>query len=77
MSDQPWVMPAWMEPYRDLIVNSGGNPIEELMNDRHANAAINFIRAGLIVAVRSQVALLVQLHDRGLLSTTGQVSHHG
>ncbi len=67
MADKPWVMPAWMEPYRDLIGNTGGNPIEELLNDTKTNGFNNAIRAALIVSVESQVRLLTVLHERGLL----------
>lgn len=62
-----WTMPAWMEPYRDLINNTGGNPIEELVNDTGTDAQSNLIRAALIVCTTSQVQLLEALHQRGLL----------
>jgi hypothetical protein len=64
-----WLMPDWMEPYRELINNTGGNPIEELLNDRHTTAQVNLIRAALIVAVTSQVHLLTTLHNQGMLTT--------
>lgn len=64
---KPWTMPAWMEPYRDLIGNTGGNPVEELVNDSTASVRNNVIRAALCVAVESQVALLHRLHERGWL----------
>jgi hypothetical protein len=64
---EPWVMPGWMEPYRELIGNTGGNPIEELMNDRTTNARSNMIRSALIVSVESQVALLYRLRQGGHL----------
>ena len=64
---EPWVMPEWMEDYRDLIGNTGGSSVEELMNDHKTNGFNNVIRAGLIVSVDSQVALLTALHARGLL----------
>jgi hypothetical protein len=63
----PWTMPDWMEPFRELIVNTGGNPVEELVNDQHTTAVVNAVRAGLIVAVASQVALLGRLHRDGHL----------
>ena len=66
MSDT-WTMPEWMEPYRRLINNTGGNVIEELLNDQETTAFNNAIRAGLIVAVSSQVALLGVLRRNGLL----------
>ncbi len=63
-----WTMPEWMEPYRDLFCNTGGNSVEELMSDKSANVANNAVRAALIVAVRSQVGLLTGMHERGLLA---------
>lgn len=67
MSDELWAMPAWMEPYREFIRNTGGNPIEELMNDKHTNGFNNAIRSALIISVESQIMLLMSLHGRGLL----------
>lgn len=65
--EQPWSMPDWMEPYREFIGNTGGNPIEELVNDKTTNGLNNYIRAALIVSVESQVHLLHRLHSQGLL----------
>lgn len=62
-----WTMPKWMEPYRDLIGNTGGNSIEEMMND-DSSPAINLPRAVLAVAVKSQVGLLHTLRERGMLA---------
>lgn len=62
-----WVMPAWMAPFRDAICNTGGNSVEELMNDHESNPFTNHIRAALCVAVKSQVSLLNELHRRGKL----------
>ena len=28
-----WKMPDWMKPYEKLINNTGGNTVEELLND--------------------------------------------
>jgi hypothetical protein len=68
MSDlQPWVMPDWMEPFRELIHSTGGNPVEELMNDHDANAFNNVPRAMVCVAVKSQVGLLETLYACGHL----------
>lgn len=66
-----WVMPAWMEPYRKHIKNTGGNSVEELMNDRTCDISNNAVRAALCVAIQSQVALLEHLHRDGLLSSLG------
>ena len=65
---EPWVMPDWMGPYIPHITNTGGNPVEELMNDHHTTAQINAIRSALIISVNSQVAMLHSLHKAGLLN---------
>jgi hypothetical protein len=65
---QAWKMPAWMEPYRDLIQNTGGNSVEELVNDTDSNMHNNCIRAALCIAVKSQVTLLRAMHDRAMLA---------
>ena len=64
-----WKMPKWMEPYRVYIRTTGGNPIEELMNDDGTNSNIfnNAPRALICVAVKSQVSLLTVLHEKGVL----------
>ena len=62
-----WKMPEWMEPYRGSICNTGGNPIEELMNDHRTSGFSNLVRASLIVSVRSQITLLHSLHKKGIL----------
>lgn len=59
----PWVMPDWMEPYRYLINNTGGNTVEDLVNYRGTDASIN----ALAVAVGAQVGLLEDLHALGLV----------
>lgn len=64
---KPWLMPDWMEPYRDLFENTGGNPIEELMNDTTTNGFNNVIRSALIISVSSQVTLLWRARAKGLL----------
>lgn len=78
----PWVMPAWMEPYRELIGNTGGNSIEELLNYDINVAKRNIILAALITSVESQVALLHRLHHKGWLvdlddpALCGHCLHH-
>ena len=62
-----WVMPEWMEPYRELIINTGGNTIENLMNDKTTDFFSNHVKCGLIVAVNSQIALLKRLYDKKLI----------
>ena len=66
-----WVMPEWMEPYREHFANTGGNSIEELMSDSDSNVRNNVVRAALIIAVESQVILLSRLHARGALPKDG------
>ena len=63
-----WTMPKWMEPYRGLIRNTGGNSIEELYNDHTTTVFENAPRAILCVAVKSQVDFLRLLHERGMLA---------
>lgn len=69
-----WTMPEWMEPYRGMIRNTGGNPVEELVNDHKTTAFSNVIRAGLIVAVTSQIHLLADLYSSGLLKNPEEES---
>lgn len=40
-----WIMPDWMEQYKDMIVNTGGNSIGELMNDDKSTTFNNAPRA--------------------------------
>jgi hypothetical protein len=62
-------MPDWMKPYAKMILNTGGNNIEDLINDDGTNSNIfnNAPRALICVSVKNQVGLLEQLHDKGLL----------
>lgn len=64
---QTWKMPAWMEPYRELIGNTGGNSIEEMVVD-DTSPTINLPRFVLATAVQSQVGLLCKLHERAMLA---------
>ena len=60
-----WTMPEWMEPYRDMISDTGGNPIEDLMNDHTTTAQVNLYRAVFCISTKAQVALLEKLHAAG------------
>ena len=60
-------MPEYLEKYRDLIGNTGGNPVEDLMNDHESDLRTNAVRALLYVAVKSQISLFERLHERGYL----------
>jgi hypothetical protein len=62
-----WVMPAWLESYRDLIADTGDQTIEELMNDWTSGFHDNYMRAARVMAVNAQIELLQRLRDEGLL----------
>ena len=59
-----WVMPEWMEQYRQYFVNTGGNSIEDLMNMK-VDSRVNLPLAMLQVCVESQALLLVRLRNQG------------
>ena len=70
MKKKKWVMPAWMEKYREYLSRfAGGNPIEELMNDDGTNSNVfdNAPRALICVSVKSAVGLLESLKFHNLL----------
>jgi hypothetical protein len=65
-----WEVPAWMERYRPLVGQTGGNSLEELL--QRLDTEKNLIRTNLpvfvlAVAVQAQVHLLQRLHREGLL----------
>lgn len=62
-----WTMPEWMEPYREHIVNTGGNVVESLVNGT-TSPLINLPLSTLQACVKSQVALLERLHKAGKLA---------
>lgn len=64
-----WIIPEWMKQYLPLIMNTGGNNVEDLVNDDGTNSNVfnNAPRALICTAVKSQVALLELLHEKGLL----------
>lgn len=59
-----WTMPKWMEPYRKYIRNTGGNTVECMMNG-NADPVINLPLSTLQACVKSQVSLLMYLHEKG------------
>lgn len=69
-----WIMPAWMKPYTKMILNTGGNNIEDLVNDDGTNSNVfnNAPRALICAAVKSQVGLLELLYEKGLLTNLSQ-----
>lgn len=68
---EPFAVPDWMESYRDLIGETGGNTVEELMNRLRNEpnlAATNIFVAGMALCVNAQIQLLHRLHAAGLLA---------
>ena len=66
MRKSRWKMPKWMKPFRGLIVNTGGNEIEGMVNG-DADPRVNLPLSTLQACVKSQVALLLRLHYDGYL----------
>ncbi len=64
---ETWAMPKWMEEYRELINNTGGNSIEELVNNHETTIEENAPLALICVAVKCQVGLLQALYKNNLL----------
>lgn len=64
-----WKMPKWMERYRELIGNTGGNSVEELMNNTTVTADTNLVLSVLCISVKSQVNLLERMYAKGLIPT--------
>jgi hypothetical protein len=62
-----WVMPEWMEPYRGLIADTGGNPVEWLMSLGGKDTKSNLVLGVLAISVSAQVSLLCTLHAKELL----------
>lgn len=61
-----WTMPEWMEQYRDSFNNTGGNTIEELMNNT-TSMEVNMPLAVLSIAVSSQVKFLETIRGKDYL----------
>ena len=72
---EKWVMPDWMKPYEKYIGNTGGNPIEELVNDDGTNSNVfnNAIRALLCASVKSQVQMLTRMYKDGMLHVPSEI----
>lgn len=66
MAKDQWKMPDWMEEYRELIINTGGNQIEELMSS-DTNPWVNLPRSTIEACVKSQIGLLEILKREGKL----------
>lgn len=64
-----WIMPEWMEPYRDVLeADLGGNTIENLLNDTTTNGFNNIIRAAFISMAETKVRMLSRLRQDGQLA---------
>jgi|GEM_PF-6844294 len=63
-----YAVPDWMRPHLALFQNTGGNDVEELLHDEDTSMFANSIRYMLIVSARSQFALLVDMHSKGLIA---------
>ena len=65
-----WKMPAWMKPYAPLITNTGRGPTVEVIEDMYnsmTSPVINLPVSMLEIGVKTQIALLANLHAAGLL----------
>lgn len=65
-----WIMPDWMERYRDCVYSTGGNSVEELiesLNDKTLSQT-NAVLFTLAMMAEAQVALLTKLHNAGVLT---------
>ena len=67
-----WKMPQWMQPYAEHVTNTGTNEpdrvaVVEGMYNGQADPRVNLPLSTLQACVKSQVALLYQLHGAGLL----------
>lgn len=61
-------MPDWIEPYRDLFTNTGGNSIETLMNAPPNTGRTNVVLGSLAIAMEAQLHLLYRLREAGMLA---------
>ncbi len=65
------IIPEHLEPYRELVGNTGGNSIENLigrLDDTHLSQT-NQLVFTMAISVEDQVNLLKRLHAKGWLST--------
>jgi len=67
MKKPKWEMPFWMAKYRHLINNTGGNSIEDLMNDNTTTVFSNAPRAIICCCVNSQITLLTKLKNNEII----------
>lgn len=63
---EDWIMPEWMQPFREHFTNTGGNTVEELMSWK-GTMQTNMPMALLQCCMVAQVGLLMRLHDQKLV----------
>ncbi|EIZ6823601.1 hypothetical protein MPC91_003520 [Salmonella enterica] len=71
MSKSPkelYAVPEWMRKFLPIFQNTGGNDVETLLHDEDTNMFANSIRYMFIVSARSQFALLMDMHEKGLIT---------
>jgi hypothetical protein len=70
-TNEAWRLPDFFEPYREFVENTGGLPIEQLMGLREDTTLLktNFTLWLCVRCVESQMALLLELEQQGLLAT--------
>lgn len=69
----PPELPAWFEQYRDLIQDTGGNTVEDLLHRLATTPKLafsNIIVFSMALSVKAQVDLLRRLHHQDLLANT-------
>ena len=59
-----------MKPFARFINNTGGNDIEDLVNDQDTTVQVNAPRAMICGAVKCQVSLLQTLQEHNLIKDT-------
>ncbi len=69
--NEKWVMPEWMKPYERYIRNTGGGDVTNMVNG-NASPLINLPLSTLQACVKSQVSMLILLHQDNLLSELGE-----
>ena len=68
---QPWAMPAWMEPHRDVVeAFSGGNTAEDLMHRLRTDeymSRTNIVVYVMACQVSAAITTLARLHNKSIL----------
>lgn len=67
-TNEMYAVPDWMRQFLPLFHNTGGNDVEELLHDEDTNMFANCVRYMLIVSARSQFALLMGMHSKGIIT---------